>query len=369
MYIRTALLACICICYAMSCSRTDRNIKPDDLITLPVDTLNVSFEIGEELGDSTCTFWSIVAADIDSRGRVYVLDRIDASLRVYDLLGNYIQHVTCRGPGPGELVSPRGLAIMPDGRIIITTPRKCGYVIFNKEYELIEEVGLWLNNGPYHVAPVSNNKIVLCRYNCATGVERQTAAIHNIGEEEWETLLWRDSILISDAEWLKDPGSTEAFSNEHLLRAYGDGAGNIYFAVLDSLEYRIIQWDSTGSELLNITRDMTPVEKSPEELAAESFYLNSIAETMWGPQDWEIRPDRYRNMIVDVGIGPDENLWARRGTRDELFFDVYDLSGNLMRHETFTTASWSWQTKITPFGILAWERDPLDGYQKLYLLE
>ena len=73
-------------------------------------------------------------------------------------------------------------------------------------------------------------------------------------------------------------------------------------------------------------------------------------------------------MIEDVGIGPDENLWVRRGTRTDLFFDIYDLDGVLLQHAIYVVESWSWETEITPYGILAWELDPLESYQKLYFI-
>lgn len=343
----------------------------ENTITLPVDTLQVVFEIGEEMGDSTNTFWSIVEADIDDQGRVFVVDEIDASVKVYDLQGNYIQQITRRGNGPGELHHPRGLCIMPDGRIVINAPSKDGYVVFNDSLEFVEEVSLWQNNSPYHVSPLTNNKLVACSYggNPYTEAEWQYAAIYNWGDSEWESLLWIDSIVISESEWENDPSVSIIFTVFHQLSSYGDGNGTVYFGQVDEFEYRVIGWDSTCTEILNITRDMTPVEKSPEEIASEAEYMSYIYQWLGGSPSIEIYPSIYENMISDVGIGPDENLWVRRGTHNDLFFDIYDLEGKLLRHSVYPIVSWSWKTNITPKGILAWEEDPLSGYQKLYLLE
>ncbi|MCK5036235.1 MAG: hypothetical protein KAS73_10110 [Candidatus Sabulitectum sp.] len=127
-------------------------------------------------------------------------------------------------------------------------------------------------------------------------------------------------------------------------------------------------WDSSGVEILNFTRDITPVEKSTEEIASESIYMNSDMQRRGGSPSWVLRPSAYKNTIDEVGFGPDETLWVRRGTSNEPFFDIYDFHGNLLRHAMFPADGWSWETKITPHGILAWELDPLEGYQKLYLL-
>ncbi len=367
------------ICYSfifflilgIGCKEAEQEPTIDDQIIHSIDTLQVVFEIGEEMGDSTNTFWSIVGADIDDQGRVFVVDEIDASVKAYDLQGNYIQQVTRRGNGPGELHHPRGLCIMPDGRLVINAPSKYGYVVFNDSLEFVEEVSLWLNNSPYHISPLTNNKLVACRNdgNIETDVERRTAAIYNWGEPEWETLLWKDSIVVSNSEYERDPSVSIAFSLFHQLSSYGDGNGNVYFGQVDEFEYRVVGWDSTGMEILCITRLMTPVEKSPEEIASEEVYMNYTFQRMGGSPSYNLHPPIYENMISDVGIGPDENLWVRRGTHNDLFFDIYDLEGNLLLHAVFPIISWSWKTKITPNGILAWELDPLEGFQKLYLLE
>ena len=58
---------------------------PDDQITLPVDTLQIVLEIGEEIGDSTEIFGSIIDADIDKQGRIYVLDQVSCRIMIYDM--------------------------------------------------------------------------------------------------------------------------------------------------------------------------------------------------------------------------------------------------------------------------------------------
>jgi hypothetical protein len=328
------------------------------------------FEIGKEFGDSTNTFWSIVAADIDNLGRIFVLDEIDASVKVYDLQGNFIQQVTRRGSGPGELQRPRAIAVLNNGNLIISEASKNGYVVFNESLEFVEEISTWQNNSPYHLSSLTNRKFVACRYdeNSTTDALRHTVAIYRWGEENWETLLWKDSIVISDNEWRLDPSVPRRFALFHRLRTYGDGTGNVYFGLIDSLDYRVIGWDSLGTQTLDISMDLSPIRKSPEEIAAEAVYMTTTLQRLSGSPMEELRPYAFRNMIADVGIGPDENLWVRRGINSNLFFDIYNLNGVLLRHAICPLKSWNWETKITPYGILAWELDPLEGYQKLYFI-
>jgi hypothetical protein len=365
------ILSCFTISASvlLSCGEVER-VYLDDQITHNVDTLQVVFEIGKEFGDSTNTFLSIVAADIDNQGRIFVLDEIDASVKAYDLQGNFIQQVTRRGSGPGELQRPRGLSILADSTLIISEPSKNGFIVFNDSMEYVDEICLWNTNSPYHISPLTDNKLVICRYdeNSNTDVIRHTVAIYNWGERNLETLLWKDSIEVSCSDWDLDPSVPLAFCSFHLLSTYGDGFGHVYFGQVDSLEYRVLGWDSTGTEILNITRDIAPIAKTAEEIAAEAIYMNTQLQRLGGSPTWELRPYNYRNMIADIGIGPDGNLWVRRGTHIDLFFDIFDLDGNLLRHAVYPVDSWSWKTEVTPYGILAWEFDPLEGYQKLYFI-
>ncbi len=155
------------------------------------------------------------------------------------------------------------------------------------------------------------------------------------------------------------------------LSTTSDGSGNTYFTPPNPFKYRVIAWDSTGVEILNFTRDLIPVEKTPEELAGETANMNTYYRFLTGgrPPRFQFHPVPYKNMTSGVGIGPDGNLWVSLGTSRELFFDIFDLEGNLLRHAVFPQLSSSWETEITEQGIIAWEADPIQGYQRLYFLK
>jgi len=342
--------------------------------TQPVDTLEVAWEVGEELGDSTSSFGGIAAAAIDNHGRLFVLDQVAACVKVFDLRGNYLRQVSRRGSGPGELRMPMDLFTMP-GRLMVHAPMKSGYVAFGDSLQLADEYSLWSMNPPIYCVGISDSQYVgykIGQDQTDEGIAMsRSIAIYTLGEEEWDSRLWADSMTASMAEMMEDPSMFLEDLMEPLVLG-GTAERGIYFALKDPESYNVIGWDSAGTEILCIQREFHPVEKSPEEMAAESLYMNRYLQNMAGaaggfPFEFEPRP--YRPMITAVGIGPDGNLWARRGTRNEPFFDIYDLDGNLLRHAVFPDDGWSWQTEITPEGIIAWEDDPEEGYQRLYLLQ
>ncbi len=81
-------------------------------------TLVPEVTIGRLDGTDEYLFGNIYAITVDDDGRVYVLDGQARDLRVYDSEGTYLETMTRRGEGPGELNNAMSVAVLPDGRII-----------------------------------------------------------------------------------------------------------------------------------------------------------------------------------------------------------------------------------------------------------
>jgi hypothetical protein len=355
----------------VSCRHTENSPSGIEVLA-GVDTLDLLFEVGEELGDSSNSFWSIASADIDDLGRIFVLDDVEACVKVFDSTGAYIQNLTRRGSGPGELLRPSYLNIAPDGRIVISDITKGGFIVFNDSFELEDEVLLWGNNSPYCFAALTKSKYLVCRYSetqLTDGyVLKHTADIYDFSSAENPINLYTDSIIENEH------GSGLSYSRELVfvlfkgINSWCNDSGNVFIATLDTLDYQVYGWDSLGNQFLFISLPISPVGKEPDEIDAEAFFMQTYYQRAGGWPPWEPSPYGHRFMTAELGIGPDQNLWVRRGTRTDLFFDIFDLNGNLVRHAVYGLQSWSWKTVITTHGVLAWELDPLEGYQKLYFL-
>ncbi|MCD4701471.1 MAG: 6-bladed beta-propeller [Candidatus Aegiribacteria sp.] len=349
-------------------------VSVQDMPVLPVDTLQAVLEIGVELGDSTNTFGAIISTVIDRRGRILVLDQVASCMKVYDSNGNYLRQISRHGNGPGELVMPWGMFLMSDGRLMVLDPGKKGFVVFDDSLQFVEEIGLWPQNPPFQGTPLSENRYV--GYKIGTDmtdggiVMNRRVALYTYGEEEWDLILWQDSIEASMNEIMENP-SMFLIDMLDPLSIGGNGSDRIYFSLKDGEEYRITGWNPEGEEILSISMDLAPVEKTPAEIAAESTYVTNYISRMSGGGGFpfEFEPDPFKDMVIGVNIGPDGNLWVRRGTVNTPFFDIFDTNGNLLHHTIFPCDGWSWKTSVSQEGILAWEEDPEEGYQVLYLLE
>jgi len=341
---------------------------------VPIDTLEIVLRIGEEIGDSTNTFASIADALIDSSNRIIVLDQVQACIKVFDINGNFLMQVSRRGNGPGELINPSGLFQMPDGRLGVIAMGKNGYITYDESFNFIEELNLWRGNSPYCVTPLSDSTLVVCKYDFAfqddKAVLRRTIGIYRWGEIAWDTLLWKDSLVLTLEELQENQSIIARYAFEERLATSGNSESGVYFAPMDATEYRVIGWDGSGNTILDFSRDYDPILKTAEEMENERIYVTGgLDRGSGGSAGVAYQPDPYRNQATGAYIGPDGNLWVRRGVEVSPLFDVFDLAGNLVRHVVFPTDGWSWEVKVSPKGILAWELDPAEGYQTLYLLD
>lgn len=358
-----------------SCGEEEGNAAVEDELSIPVDTLEVILQIGTDFGDSTNTFGEIFDVAIDYEGNILVLDQIMADLKIYDSSGDYVRHVTRRGNGPGELVMPWDMFMFGDGRLMVLDPGKHGFLVFDDSLRFLDELQLWLQNPPFQSCAVSDSQFASYKANLDRTdtqlIIHQRVALYTYGNEDWDLLFWRDSLSLPIDDVRRD--RSLLFNNiEEPLVICSDGSGMVYFSMKEEEEYSVTGWDIDGEVLLDISVHMPPVAKTMEEIKAEStFVTNYVAMRGGGGEvQWEFQPEPYKDMVIDINIGPDGNLWVRRGTTQTPFFDIFDPSSSeLLSQAVFPDEGWSWKVEVSRNGIVAWEEDPESGYQVLYILE
>jgi len=360
----------------LSCGGGETQTAAEWVPELPVDTLEIVTEIGQELGDSTCTFAAVADVEFLPDGRVIVADQVAADLKWYDAAGNYLGHLARRGSGPGELGFPWYLCMLDNGTLMVMDPFKQGFVVFDDSLQFKEEISLWIQNPPFMAAALEDSQFVAYKIDTDNEESRismkRSVALFNYNEADWERVFWQDSISATFSEMIANP-SMFIIDLLDPMSIATNGSDRVFFSLKDGEEYSITGWDLQGTAVLDISMELEPVAKTPEEMAAESTYVTNYVARMSGGGggfQMEFEPDPYKDMIADLSMGPDGCLWARRGTLQSPFFDIYDMeTGELLRHVVFPVEGWSWRTVVSENGIAAWEEDPELGFQVLYLLE
>ena len=73
-------------------------------------------------------------------GAVYVVDGQVPVVRAYHAeTGEHLRDIGREGSGPGEYGAPDGVAVLPDGRVLVRDPRNARINVYSPRGELLDE--------------------------------------------------------------------------------------------------------------------------------------------------------------------------------------------------------------------------------------
>jgi hypothetical protein len=91
------------------------------------------FQIGKEEGRSWEVLSGVRQVAFDRAENLYVLDRGNARVLVFDRNGRFVRQVGKRGGGPGEFTSPGRLAITADGSLVVADQARQAFSVFGPD--------------------------------------------------------------------------------------------------------------------------------------------------------------------------------------------------------------------------------------------
>lgn len=97
----------------------------------------------------------------DARGRLYVLDRDQNLVRIYDASGKQISTVGHKGKGPGEFAEPGELGVGADGSIVVSDNAKRAFVRFDASGKVLPEQSMKGLGVLQRILPVSPTTLIL----------------------------------------------------------------------------------------------------------------------------------------------------------------------------------------------------------------
>ena len=337
--------------------------QPLDMIEL-----SVNFTIGIEIGDSTEVFGSITDVCHDTAGQILVLDQTICGVKVFSSDGEYLCQIGRSGAGPGEMLMPLYVVSLNDGRILAHDPMNNAFISYDSAFSYIENISLWDNGPPLETCAVAESSYagIVLGFDMETDQPMITRSLAQYSvNREPDILYFEDEVPFDFSDF------TTVLSNMMFsFSLTADRQGRFFYSPTSSETYEVFAFNSDGSELFHIIRDIPRVEKTAQEMEDEIIYIESWANRM-GMQgvviEWE--PDPYRTFVRALGIDGAERLWVVRGTELEPVFDVFDMSGTHLFSAQLPVESSSWKFHIDSCGILGWEEDPEEGFQKLYVID
>jgi len=359
----------------MSCGgeETTGSIADETTSEVPTVYLVPVDSIGIEMGDSTFVMGAIEGLAYGPDGNIAVLDCAYACIRIYSPEGEYIRQIGRRGNGPGELQSIAFLGISEDGHVYLTGDG--GEILGVHQYDYY--TGEWLGSLPSLGTPPT----------CIEGAEESFYVRKDIN---FDVSSGEPMILISIAKFTLDgeepvvtyiedtaPFDPADMASMIKLVWYGydiaaDYSGNTFIAPRSTDEAVVIVFDSDGMETGRIELDLEPVSRTDEEIEMERLILRAKMAAMDMDPLTPVEPDPFKPLIRGLEIDGEGNIWVQHGGPVVPTFSVYSSSGELMYIAEVAgdhPDGNSWRFYIDGNGILAYAEDPLDGYQKVYLLE
>ena len=137
-YLILTFISCLTISLCSGCAESQWTEPfPDRL------SITVRDSIGIETGDSCYVLGSIIDAEVSSLGSILLLDQSACCIREFSPDGTYLQILSGKGSGPGELLFPQEMAVQADGRIIVEDMLKRALLILAGNGESLSELTNW----------------------------------------------------------------------------------------------------------------------------------------------------------------------------------------------------------------------------------
>lgn len=260
---------------------------PDFALLFAAPTL---FRLGGFEAEGWEQFGELGPAGFDSAGNLYLLDRQAGSITVVDSTGALLRTFGRKGNGPGELASPMGMAVFPDGGVVISDLGNRGFVIFAGDGTFQRLVPFQLTQFATTIAPLPSGDVFQSGggVRIAMGVPGAGApappttrpVIRYSLEDAAADTLWNGWMMpppdAPDGPPITLPGGgganitinamspLRAFEAPLLATALPDGR----LAVVDSVGYAVkLVRESSAEQVLR--RPMQPVAVNPDIEAAE----------------------------------------------------------------------------------------------------
>ena len=367
-------LSVICVLAAAACG----NGQPDPVIDQHAEDTGITIEllfidsIGVELGDSNYVLGSIEASSHTVDGNILILDRPACCVREYTTGGEFVRQYGRRGTGPGEMVNPLSMTRLTDGRIVILDMQTGGLHAFSPEGEWLGVTAEIINEPILWISPAESNTFVGTHntFEVEDGQMLVTAVVGKYESDSKEPIrtYWENTFPFDFVDF------TVLINEAYFANVFtSDREGNVFLAKRDTEEYSITRFDVNGEVFVEFGLDIPMAEKSEQEIIEEAEFWNTRARNMGANAQLNYLPNPFRWKIHSMGIDDQQRLWVRRGTEETPTLDVFDYEGNHLFTAELPGITGSpglyWEVHVDEEGILAWSLDPLDGYQKLYILE
>lgn len=332
-------------------------------------SITICDSIGVETGDSSMTFGSISDAQVSPTGTILVLDQAACCMREYSSEGEFLQSLSRKGNGPGEMLFPTEFTVMQNGNIIVRDKGKLALIVLDENGNCISEFTDWTSFFPPE-AIVAVDSDYFAGYELRMIEEGSDymvvlePALYSVDDAAINTEYYSDSMLIVVEEMASSLNGMQGIAS-----MASDTGERVFYSRSSDEVYEVQCWDADGNLRFSFSLDIPQVEKTTQETQAEIEYARIRIAAFGGVLPEGFEPDPYHTLVEGIGIDSNGNLWIQRGTERHPVFDVVNSEGEHIGTAEYPRSGYLWRFSITPYGSLAWNLDPESGVQRVYILD
>lgn len=222
-------------------------------------------------------------------GEIYLLDTQVPVMRVYSADGTHLRDIGREGGGPGEYKRPDGMAVLPDGRILVRDPANQRISVFDEDGEYLTQ---WMLSGGFNTD--RRFYVDTASYSYVTALLER-----GVGPWDWKFGLVRynpegellDTVAVPtwDYDYAQVTASAE---NSRSVRRVPFSPGMAWsFSPLGymvggvSSDYRVDLFRG-ARDVLRIERQWTPVAVKPEEAEERRRRITQGLQRQYGSWRW-----------------------------------------------------------------------------------
>lgn len=279
--------------------------------------LEEELSIGEEGKGDEYIFSEIRDIAVDAEDGIYVLDRRECHVKVFDKSGKYVKTIGNKGQGPGEMSSSSSLQITPQNEIAVNDSSARKIHFFTLDGKFLHAVSQ--TNMSFFTDPkIDNDGNITASYMI---MDNEVTYVLKKFDHQLKELLPIFSTVI-----LKYPNFDPFFP-----QCYWDinEEGNIIWGFADKYELFII--DSEGKTVKKITREYESIKITDEEkesIIEERFggteNLDSMVKLIWTD---------HHNPFIYLYVDDEGRIYTQtyeKELKSGYYYDVFAPDGKYM---------------------------------------
>jgi hypothetical protein len=317
--------------------------------TLSKMSLQEDFSLGEGESEEEM-FAELTSIDVDRNGNIYILDRVDKKVKIFDSEGKFLRKFGRDGQGPGEMNVPITIQIISNDELVVSDALNQRLMFYSLEGEFKREMSTALKALRFTLPLFDSQGNILGQQIVPT----EEKLMREVRKYDGELNSLFTVASIDNTSLVQ--GKINPFQVVIFYQLGKDNA--IYCSNPDAYEIKVL--NTEGKMVRRILKDFDPVKVTEKD---KEDFLERVPE-LAGPIKDRIEFPKiypaYQNFTVDE----EWRLFVRtfeKGKKDgEFFFDVYDVDGRYIAKIPFKGDPRVWKGKKL-YAIDETE----DGYQIL----